>query len=97
MNSAPNNPKLRRIILTASIATIAATGAWYGVGLKTDQERKKEIATIGQSTAAERIATLEAAKSDLMARKLGLERKIGELERRRSGIGREEQVGRERR
>ena len=33
--------KARTVILTASIAMITATGAWYGAGLKTRQELKK--------------------------------------------------------
>ena len=33
--------KIRRIIMTASIAAITATGAWYGAGLKTKQEIKQ--------------------------------------------------------
>lgn len=33
--------KIRRIVLTGSIAAITATGAWYGAGLKVQQERNE--------------------------------------------------------
>jgi predicted secreted protein len=39
--SNPNTAKLRRIVLTGSIAAITATGAWYGAGLKVQQERNE--------------------------------------------------------
>ena len=35
------SPIIRRVILTGSIAAISATGAWYGAGLKTQQEHKE--------------------------------------------------------
>ncbi|MCJ1247175.1 hypothetical protein MMC30_004389 [Trapelia coarctata] len=79
------SPNLRRIILTTSIAAIAATGAWYGAGLKMGRERKKEVEAVKKATPAERIAMLETARGELVAKKLGLERKIEELQRRRGG------------
>ncbi|MCJ1393345.1 hypothetical protein MMC18_006218 [Xylographa bjoerkii] len=85
-----NYPKARRVVLTVSVAAITATGAWYGAGLKAQQERTKEVVAIKESTAAERIAMLESARGELIAKKIGLERKIQELERRRSGMSREE-------
>jgi hypothetical protein len=33
--------KIRRIVWTAAIASITATGAWYGAGLKTRSELKQ--------------------------------------------------------
>ena len=39
--SAPSTSRLRRIVLTGSIAAITATGAWYGAGLKVQQERNE--------------------------------------------------------
>lgn len=33
--------KIRRVILTGAVAGITATGAWYGAGLKVQQERKQ--------------------------------------------------------
>lgn len=39
----PPPPKARILILTISVGTIAATGAWYGASLKTDQELKKVL------------------------------------------------------
>jgi hypothetical protein len=39
--SNPSTAKIRRIVLTGSIAAITATGAWYGAGLKVQQERNE--------------------------------------------------------
>lgn len=36
-----SSSNVRRFVLTASIAAITATGAWYGAGLKTRQEFKQ--------------------------------------------------------
>jgi dienelactone hydrolase len=33
--------KIRRIVWTAAIASVTATGAWYGAGLKTRSELKQ--------------------------------------------------------
>ena len=35
---ASRQQQIRRIIVTASIVAITATGTWYGAGLKTQQE-----------------------------------------------------------
>ena len=42
-------PQVRRVVLTASIAAITATGAWYGAGLKMKQEVKKVVTLFLQS------------------------------------------------
>ncbi|MCJ1314882.1 hypothetical protein MMC15_000196 [Xylographa vitiligo] len=90
MSAGFHYPKARRVILTASVAAITATGAWYGAGLKAHQERKQEVVAVRESTPAERIAMLESTRGQLIAKKIGLERKIQELEKRRSGMSREE-------
>jgi hypothetical protein len=33
--------KIRRFVMTGAVFAITATGAWYGAGLKTQQEFKK--------------------------------------------------------
>lgn len=38
---AAQKQKVRRIIMTVSVAAITATGAWYGAGLKIKQDAKK--------------------------------------------------------
>lgn len=54
--------------------------------------------TIRKATPAERISMLESARGELVAKKLGLERKMEELQRRKGGMSREEAgAGRERR
>ncbi|MCJ1291952.1 hypothetical protein MMC34_003502 [Xylographa carneopallida] len=90
MSVAYHYPKARRVVLTASVAAITATGAWYGAGLKAHQERKQEVVAIREATTAERIAMLESTRGQLIAKKIGLERKIEELERRRGGMSRKE-------
>ncbi|MCJ1485757.1 hypothetical protein MMC06_005932 [Schaereria dolodes] len=84
--AAQQQQRVRRVILTASVAAITATGAWYGAGLKVTQERKKEVAVFQQITSPERISQLESAKEGLMVRKKGLEKKIRELEGRQSRL-----------
>lgn len=32
---------IRRVVMTASVAAITATGAWYGAGLKTQKQAKE--------------------------------------------------------
>ncbi|KAI9791355.1 MAG: hypothetical protein M1835_000372 [Candelina submexicana] len=76
--------RIKRIILTGAIAAITATGAWYGAGLKTRQEFKQEIQARRDATPAEKIAQLESARGSLLARRSGLERKIADLEARKS-------------
>jgi len=88
----------RRIVWTGSIAAITATGAWYGAGLKIKKEHKQEIQRIREATPAEKIAQLEQSKGALIAKRMGLEKKIHELEMRAQGATREESmVGREKR
>ena len=51
--AAQQQQRVRRVILTASVAAITATGAWYGAGLKVTQERKKvaiSLAMYGSSS-----------------------------------------------
>ncbi|MCJ1456024.1 hypothetical protein MMC28_006381 [Mycoblastus sanguinarius] len=78
--------KTRTVILTASTAALAVTGAWYGAGLKTKQEIKKiqKVKARGEVTPAQKIAYLEQTRSGLMAKKTGLEEKIAQLEARSS-------------
>ena len=33
--------KIRRFVLTGAVTAITAVGAWYGAGLKTQQDMKK--------------------------------------------------------
>jgi len=58
----------------------------------------QEVETLRTATPAERIRMLETARGELVAKKLGLERKVEELQRRKGGMSREEAgAGRERR
>lgn len=41
--SAAQQQKIRRIVWTGAIASVTATGAWYGAGLKTKSELKQVI------------------------------------------------------
>ena len=51
-----------------------------------------------EATAEEKLAMLDEKRSQLMSKKMGLERKLAELEARKAGATREEsQEGRERR
>jgi hypothetical protein len=41
--SAAQQQKIRRIVWTGAIASVTATGAWYGAGLKTKSELNQVI------------------------------------------------------
>ncbi|MCJ1363755.1 hypothetical protein MMC16_002864 [Acarospora aff. strigata] len=90
--------KIRRFVMTGAVTAITATGAWYGAGLKTKQEMKKGIQARCEATPAEMIVQLEEAREALVAKRIGLERKITELKARQGGMSREEAaMGKERR
>ncbi|KAH7336196.1 hypothetical protein BKA65DRAFT_402698 [Rhexocercosporidium sp. MPI-PUGE-AT-0058] len=90
--------KIRRIVWTGAIASVTATGAWYGAGLKTRSEVKQACHSYSTSTPGEKIAQLEEQRGALIAKRLGLEKKIRELEMRAGGATREESMqGQERR
>lgn len=90
--------KVRRIVWTGAIAAVTATGAWYGAGLKTQKEIKQVIDKRREATPEEKIAQLEEQRGGLIAKRIGLEKKIQELEMRANGATREESMaGRERR
>ncbi|KZF20941.1 hypothetical protein L228DRAFT_270201 [Xylona heveae TC161] len=76
------NAKLRRLVLTGSVAAITATGAWYGAGIKTRQEYNAEQRARAEALPVDRVAQLNQARESLMATKAGLEGKIAQLERR---------------
>jgi hypothetical protein len=43
MSASAQQQKIRRIVWTAAIASVTATGAWYGAGLKTKSELKQVV------------------------------------------------------
>ncbi|MCJ1310368.1 hypothetical protein MMC25_004032 [Agyrium rufum] len=73
----------RRVFLTLSVFAITVTGAWYGAGLKWRQEVQQEMKARTEATATEKIAFLEGSRDVLVAKKLGLELKIMDMERKR--------------
>ncbi|KUJ23622.1 uncharacterized protein LY89DRAFT_680343 [Mollisia scopiformis] len=96
--TAAQQQKIRRFVWTGAIVAVTATGAWYGAGLKTDQEIKEKVKKQREATPAEKIAVLEEQRGALVAKRLGLEKKIQQLEMRAAGATREESMqGQERR
>jgi hypothetical protein len=101
---------IRRSILAISITAITVAGAWYGAGLKIQQEHRQvsfsnlflqgrrprtdennqEIEKRRQASPRELIAQLETQRGGLVAKRLGLEKKLRELEMRSRGATREE-------
>ncbi|KXL50394.1 hypothetical protein M433DRAFT_2097 [Acidomyces richmondensis BFW] len=75
----PSPNPFRIYILTASVAAITATGAWYGAGLKTRQEFRRDRRTILETSPAKRIEEMEAFKALLLQRKAELQAKIDHL------------------
>jgi len=66
--------------------------------LKTQQEFKEVVEKRREATPAEKITQLEEQRGGLIAKRIGLEKKIQELEMRAQGASREESMaGRERR
>ncbi|KAF1348656.1 hypothetical protein BDV97DRAFT_297140 [Delphinella strobiligena] len=78
----PTAQTVRRWVMTGSVAAITATGAWYGAGLKTQQEFKQEKKVIQEASPTDRIEQLEVTRTDLLRRKKALERKLEELSAR---------------
>ncbi|KAK7723403.1 hypothetical protein SLS57_004597 [Botryosphaeria dothidea] len=74
---------IRRVILTGAVSAITVTGAFYGAGLKTQQEYKQARKTVYELPIEERIAGLETKRARLLTQKEDLERKIAEIESRR--------------
>lgn len=98
MSVPPQVLKIRRYVWTGAIAAVTMTGAWYGAGLKTKQEIKQVSQQRLQATPEEKIAQLQEQRGALIAKRIGLERKIQELDARKKGKSREEsRVGMERR
>lgn len=98
MSVSAQQQKIRRIVWTAAIGAITATGVWYGAGLKTRSEWKQVAEERREATPAEKIAQLQEHRGGLVAKKLALEKKIRDLEMRANGATREESIqGEERR
>ncbi|KAF2458382.1 hypothetical protein BDY21DRAFT_342357 [Lineolata rhizophorae] len=74
--------KLRRIVLTVGVAAISITGAYYGAGLKVQQDHKKERKRILELSYEERIAQMETSREKLVRRKDELEKKVAEVRAR---------------
>ncbi|KAI9863106.1 MAG: hypothetical protein M1813_003926 [Trichoglossum hirsutum] len=74
------NPKLRRIILTSSIAAITVTGTLYGAGLKTQREAQQARRQKSEATDEERLEVLLGLRRKLVEQRDGLVEKMRELE-----------------
>ncbi|TVY83166.1 hypothetical protein LSUE1_G005310 [Lachnellula suecica] len=97
MSTPASLQKIRRIVWTAAIASTVATGAWYGAGLKIQKDVKKNVQKQTQASPADKIAILEEQRGALIAKRMGLERKIQEVEARAAGkTWAESREGRER-
>ncbi|KAK3690588.1 hypothetical protein LTR37_019084 [Vermiconidia calcicola] len=77
--SSVSSQSIRRYILTASVTAITVTGAWYGAGLKSRQEFKKEKTAALEATPAQKIEQLESTKFRLLQQKADLQTKIDRL------------------
>ncbi|MCJ1353582.1 MAG: hypothetical protein MMC33_003569 [Icmadophila ericetorum] len=74
--------RLRPILLSVSVAAIAATGAWYGAGLKWKQEYKQEVSAIRELGPAERIKQLQTMRKQLVAQRDDVQNKILTLDQK---------------
>ncbi|KAI9644372.1 hypothetical protein NHQ30_007729 [Ciborinia camelliae] len=82
--------KIKRIVWTGAIASITVVGTIYGAGLKTQGEHEQQIRKVREATLSERISHLEEQRGILVAKKMGLEKKIEEAGMRRNGATVEE-------
>ncbi|KAK5718213.1 hypothetical protein LTR17_015786 [Elasticomyces elasticus] len=82
--AASANP-LRTYVITGAVAAITATGAWYGAGLKAQQEYKQEVKAVMEAPLADRIEQMEMTKARLLAQRAELQAKIDRLARRDAG------------
>jgi hypothetical protein len=70
MSASAQRQKIRRIVWTGAVASVTATGAWYGAGLKTQQEMKEVRITLLQGTTSENAnATGRLLKRDVKKRR----------------------------
>ncbi|KAF2658446.1 hypothetical protein K491DRAFT_593143 [Lophiostoma macrostomum CBS 122681] len=74
---------VRRWILTGSITAIAATGAIYGAGLRSRQQYEEKRKKAVEATPEDMIAQLEVVRSELVGKKLEMERKLAQITARR--------------
>jgi len=81
---------VRRSIWAISITAVTVVGAWYGAGLKMQQDHRKAVEKRHENTPTELIQQLETQRGALVAKRLGLEKKLHELEMRNQGATREE-------
>ncbi|GAB7344879.1 hypothetical protein MBLNU457_3320t1 [Dothideomycetes sp. NU457] len=75
---------VRRWVMTGSVAAITAMGAWYGAGLKIQQDVKKDKQQRLEATPEERIQQLEDRRARLMRDRNGMQRKLDEIKARQS-------------
>ncbi|KAI1495805.1 hypothetical protein F5X99DRAFT_103262 [Biscogniauxia marginata] len=73
---------MKRMIWTGAFAAVAIAGAIYGAGLKTQQEYKAEKKQIIETSVENRVRDLEERRAGLVAQRLPIERKLGELRTR---------------
>ncbi|KAF2873272.1 hypothetical protein BDV95DRAFT_490267 [Massariosphaeria phaeospora] len=74
----PTPQTVRRWILTGAVTAITMTGTIYGAGLKSRQESHQEHKQILEATPEQRIAQLEAVRTELVRSKTEIERKMAQ-------------------
>jgi hypothetical protein len=80
--------KVRRYIWTGATFAITAAGAIYGAGLKTSRDAALH-AQKREATLEEQIAALETQRGQLVAKGIGIDRKIQAIEARGMSADRE--------
>ncbi|KAI4170579.1 MAG: hypothetical protein LQ348_007082 [Seirophora lacunosa] len=82
----PLPTKVRAAILTCSVAAITAIGGWYGADLKISQEARRDTRKKESATGPEMLVQLEDARRGLVVKRTELEKKIAELDRKRTSV-----------
>ncbi|KAF2717023.1 hypothetical protein K431DRAFT_211795, partial [Polychaeton citri CBS 116435] len=70
---------VRRWVLTISVATITATAAWYGAGLKYRQEFSQEHRKLVEASSLEKVQQLEKMRTKLVRQRSELQSKVDRL------------------
>ncbi|KAK7731087.1 hypothetical protein SLS53_008805 [Cytospora paraplurivora] len=74
--------KIRRVVMTGSIAIVTIVGAVTGAWLKMDSDTVKQRKVFMETPIDDRIAILEEQRSSLVALRMPLEKKLGDLRER---------------
>jgi len=90
--SRTTHQKIKTIVWTGAFFAVTVSGTLYGAGLRGREQIKKRERESHDSSIADQINMLENRRTEMMVKKMALERKLEQVEMRRNGASREESV-----